>query len=351
MSRIQDNINKSAVLVFHLSEFFTSFGMLDIDISQTVYNSPFYIYDQSLDGLGPKFEDEKEISDEDCDLGFSILKTIWEKYAGPAETPFASYIFKSIEEPERDTFSVAPTYGFAPGYDMDSIIETITRQNFTVVRWEEFWNENIVFETESESIEELYSDKPDESKSINLLIKDDAIDDIAKTSFGGLPVKDRNVPFEWPKCNCGSELQYQGKIKTDLGLEMIFMPNCDHWDNSKVVIVDSGNLEFVNPEEKQTALRETQYGAKIAAVVADDYDMAREDYPVRRRDILGQISGSPVWLQDDDTPNCDCCGDKMHFVAQLEEGPDYETAMNFGGGCGYLFDCAIGRTAKFITQC
>ena len=40
----------------------------------------------------------------------------------------------------------------------------------------------------------------------------------------------------------------------------------------------------------------------------------------------------------------------MRFVAQLEEGPDHRTAMNFGGGVGYLFDCKEGKTAKEIAD-
>lgn len=345
------DIKRPAVLVFHLSEFFQTFGILEIELSQTVYDSPFYMYDQSFDDIGPKFEDEKKINNEDYDLGFSILEKVWKEHVVPADTPCSSYIFKMIEEPENDSFSVASTYGFAPGYDMDSAIETITKQNFTVIRWDEFWNKNIILENESESIDKFYNDGADKSQDVNLLIKIDTIDYIDKTSFGGLPVKDQDIPFEWPKCDCGAELQYQGKIKTDLGFEMIFMQNCDDWGSNKVIIVDSENLEFVRPEEKQTALRETQYGARIVTVDTNDYNMARECYPIRRRDILGQLSGSPVWLQDDETPKCDCCGEKMRFVAQLEEGPDYETAMNFGGGCGYLFDCVVGKTAKFITQC
>jgi hypothetical protein len=345
------DIKRPAVLVFHLSEFFRTFGMLENELSQTVYNSPFYIYDQSFEGAGPKFEDEKEISDEDCEIGFSIIRKIWKEYIGVANTPCFKYIFKIIKYPESEDNYVGPIHGFAPGYDMDSAIETITKQNFTVIRWDEFWNENIILETEPESIGEFYKDGADKWQEVNLLIKADTIDYIDKTSFGGFPVKDRDMIFEWPKCDCGAELQYQGKIKTDLGFEMIFMQNCDDWGSNKVVIVDSENLEFVHPEEKQMALRKTQYGAKIVTLDADNYNMARECYPIRRRDILGQISGSPAWLQDEETPKCDCCGENMRFVAQLEEGPDYETAMNFGGGCGYLFDCVVGKTAKFITQC
>lgn len=42
----------------------------------------------------------------------------------------------------------------------------------------------------------------------------------------------------------------------------------------------------------------------------------------------------------------------MRFVAQLEEGLNPKTALNFGGGgTAYLFDSKDGKTAKFLWQC
>jgi hypothetical protein len=42
----------------------------------------------------------------------------------------------------------------------------------------------------------------------------------------------------------------------------------------------------------------------------------------------------------------------MPFVAQLEEGPDRRTAMNFGDtGNGYAFACAPCGQALFLWQC
>lgn len=351
------NTNKPAVLVFYLSEFFEMYGMSVSNFSQTVYDSPFYIYDRSLKGKGPKFVDEIAISDEDCKAGFAILSTIWTEYVAPSDSPGFSRIFKITTDADSDDFYVESTYGFVPGYDMNAAIETITKQNFDVIRWDEFWDEDfensinqfdsgLTDEHDPESMEE----RKEEGRKIKLLIKTETNDHDA-ISFGGLPVKDRTTSFEWPKCVCGAELQYQGKIKTDIGYEMIFMENCDHWGSTKVIIVDAEDIESVHPEDSQIAIRETAYVAKIEEVTGDSYDDARDDYPSHRRDVLGHISDRPEWIQGDETPKCDCCGQTMRFVAQLEEGPDYETAMNFGGGCGYLFDCTVGKTAKFITQC
>lgn len=196
---------------------------------------------------------------------------------------------------------------------------------------------------------------------INLLIKNDITDVLKETTFGGCPVKAKNSDFEWPVCQgCGEKLQYQGKIKTDLGFELIFMCNngeeaCSIWDPddgaNNVVIVVADDVEPVDTPEDRTRLRETEYGCKIIEVDDENYDEAWDHWEGRPRDVLGQLGGTPMWIQGDSTPRCDCCHKEMRFVAQLEEGPDYDTAMNFGGGTAFLFDCPEKKTAKFLWQC
>lgn len=197
---------------------------------------------------------------------------------------------------------------------------------------------------------------------IKLLINDNSksmvIDD---SSFGGLPVTEIGKTIGWPKCKtCGAEMQYQGKIKTDIGLELIYMCNndpgmCDEWSaeggGNKVIIINSDKLEFIKAIDRKLSLRETEYGVKLVEVEAADYDSARESWSGNRREVLGQLYGEPIWLQGDETPNCDCCDKPMRFVAQLEQGPDYKTEMNFGGGVAYLFDCIKDRIGKFLWQC
>ena len=197
---------------------------------------------------------------------------------------------------------------------------------------------------------------------IKLLISDDSQKNILNdSSFGGLPVKENGETTEWPKCKtCNAEMQYQGKIKTDIGLELIFMCNndpgmCDEWDaeggGNKVIIVNAEHLGFFKPMDTELSLRETEYGVKLVEREEDDYDSARENWTGNRREVLGQLYGEPDWIQGDETPECDCCNKNMRFVAQLEEGPDHKTAMNFGGGgVAYLFDCEEGKTAKFLWQ-
>jgi|JI10StandDraft_1071094.scaffolds.fasta_scaffold155053_2 hypothetical protein len=183
-----------------------------------------------------------------------------------------------------------------------------------------------------------------------------------ETSFGGLPVKGIDKTLEWPTCQtCKAEMQYLGKVKTDIGFELIFMCNndpgmCDNWDaeggGNKVVVVDEKDLEFCKPIDAEASIRETDYGVTILETKEDDYENARESWKGgSRREVLGQVYGEPSWLQGDETPECDCCNKPMRFVAQLEEGPDHRTAMNFGGGgVAYLFDCTDGKTAKFLWQ-
>lgn len=196
-----------------------------------------------------------------------------------------------------------------------------------------------------------------------LLILDQIPTQLDQTSFGGLPVKAVNTTIDWPVCrNCHGAMQYLGKIKTDLGLELIFMCSqepgmCDDWDangggNKVLVIENTDSLEYVQPTQSENTLRETEYGAKIIEDQHSEYFESHQQWSGEKREILEQLSGQPEWIQNDETPSCDCCQKQMRFVAQLEEGPDYRTAMNFGGaGSAYLFDCPQGKTAKFLWQC
>lgn len=68
--------------------------------------------------------------------------------------------------------------------------------------------------------------------------------------------------------------------------------------------------------------------------------------------ILGHVGGDPDWLQNDETPLCPTCMSPMTFIAELEEGHDYATAPNFGGGGrGYVFHCDHCTKAAFLFQC
>ncbi len=199
---------------------------------------------------------------------------------------------------------------------------------------------------------------------INLLIHSDQKVNSKTTSFGGKPFADASN-FEWPVCeSCDLPMQFQGKIVTEENHLLIFMCQndpglCDEWDanggGNKVYKIKTDKLEMITPPAEGITLLEEEYSSIITEFEADDYDEAREEWSVEnnesRRKVLGQLSGEPTWIQGDDTPDCDTCGEPMRFIAQLEEGPNHTTAMNFGGGSAYVFDCKCEQSAKFLWQC
>jgi hypothetical protein len=186
------------------------------------------------------------------------------------------------------------------------------------------------------------------------------------TLFGGAPSVGED--FTWPTCaSCSGNMRFLGQIRRPDAsrLLLIFMCEndpgmCDDWDaegggNAVVAVVADGLHLAAIPAEGE--VERPRYGARVEIMKADGYDKARglwvEQNPERRgREVLGQIGGTPGWLQADETPSCAGCDTPMTFVAQLEQGPDHRTEMNFGGGgCGYVFDCDCARaTPKFLWQ-
>ena len=133
---------------------------------------------------------------------------------------------------------------------------------------------------------------------------------------------------------------------------------CDEWDadagGNAVIAVATDGLRLADVPAQGEAVR-PRYGAEIEAIAAKDYDAARsrwaEAHDGRQREVLGQLGGVPSWLQGDETPACTACSKPMTLAAQLETGPDYATEMNFGGGCGYVFDCGCAEgKPKFLWQ-
>jgi hypothetical protein len=201
---------------------------------------------------------------------------------------------------------------------------------------------------------------------IKLLIHRPETGHLTENSFGGLPVTNANEAFEWPHCiYCKGPMQFLGKLSTDKGLEQIFMCQndpgvCEEWDpdegSNKVLVTQPKDLVQVESPAEGEATRNTEYGCTIVEYDSDDYEDARinwaKENKVSSRQVLGQLHGEPAWIQGNETPICDICKKPMRFVAQLEQGPDYETEMNFGGGgCAYLFDCSCPNSAKFLFQC
>jgi hypothetical protein len=187
-------------------------------------------------------------------------------------------------------------------------------------------------------------------------------------SFGGLPIAPIASDFAWPRCKtCNGPMQFLGQLRVPEKpkLVLLFMCQndpglCDEWEadagGNCAIVVSIGRLAEVKAPEDGVTVRETKYGARTVSSCLDSYDAARDEWTNETgrtgREVLGQILGTPAWIQADETPKCNVCGKFMRFLAQLEQGPEWETEMNFGGGgCAYVFDCScIKHSAKFLWQ-
>lgn len=134
---------------------------------------------------------------------------------------------------------------------------------------------------------------------------------------------------------------------------------CDEWDpvaggNQALLFPFAAGLgPAVVPAGPVTALGEVSAVRYVTA--SADYGQARAAWAELEGrpecDVLGQLGGQPWWVQGDETPACPECAKPMSFVVQLEEGRDYRTGANFGGGgCGYGFACRPCGTAAFLWQ-
>ena len=207
--------------------------------------------------------------------------------------------------------------------------------------------------------------------TVQLLVLADGAEDGAtpETVFAGHPSAASG--FEWPKCrSCGGNMQFLGQVRVDSDdkarLLLLFMcqnnpGGCSEWEadegaNAVISVRPEGLSLQTAPASGETS-RTNRYAARVISVDSTDYDAARAEYAERERTsprhVLGCLGGEPAWIQAEQTPSCDTCGQPMQFVAQLEEGPDAEAEMNFGGGgCAYVFVCKVDdASAKMLWQC
>jgi hypothetical protein len=204
---------------------------------------------------------------------------------------------------------------------------------------------------------------------VQLLIADSAPPPLTPDHrFGGLPLVPEGAEFVWPRCkSCHGLQQFLGRFRIPGKPKLVLLYMCQNnpglcaeWQadagGNCATVVPAERLTEVKAPTEGIRVRESAYGAREIAWPDDDYDNSREAWSHEngrpRRDVLGQVLGQPLWLQADETPKCKDCGQRMGFLAQLEQGPDWQTEMNFGGGCAYLFDCSCnGHSAKFLWQC
>lgn len=130
---------------------------------------------------------------------------------------------------------------------------------------------------------------------------------------------------------------------------------CDDWEadsgGNAALLAASGEVPMVAPAgtlalSTHTSVAFRSYEEVEGGETPDDaYCALMDDDP----DVLGKLGGVPLWIQNDETPSCDC-GAAMTFFAQIEDRG--EGGLNFGdAGAGYAFVCCTCRThAKFLWQ-
>ncbi|MFJ6782041.1 DUF1963 domain-containing protein [Streptomyces yangpuensis] len=184
--------------------------------------------------------------------------------------------------------------------------------------------------------------------------------DAPVTRTGGTPLAPTGTP--WPTCaTCTAPLQFLAQIHLgDLpghtaptpGVLALFMcanrpGQCEQWSptagGNLALLLPADHLEPV-PAPHGTDPELLTLGAVRAAVPTPTP-------PPPGATVLGRLGGTPDWLQYDETPDCPTCTRPMTFTAELTEGPDPATAMNFGSGRAYAHTCTPCGRAALLWQC
>ncbi|MFK0254966.1 hypothetical protein [Streptomyces sp. NPDC090445] len=202
------------------------------------------------------------------------------------------------------------------------------------------------------------------------------------TRIGGVPLA---VPgTAWPSCaECAGPLKFLAQLLLDESgsavagggrphahvLALFACQNrpgtCQDWSptsgaNRALLLPARGLRRIARPRGRDVDPEKLFLGAAHAAepqVLPDaaDYDSAVTAWAARtgrpRNHVLGQLGGPPAWLQYEQTPACGTCAEPMRQAAQLQEGPDPVTALNFGTGRGHAFTCVPCGEAVFLWQC
>ena len=193
----------------------------------------------------------------------------------------------------------------------------------------------------------------------------------ARGSIGGAPLAEATT--RWPMCRtCGGPMQFLAQLPLDecgiselasRGQHLLMFQcgndpgMCDEWDanggGNAALLVSDKTLQKLEAPPGPTLLDAE------SPITFQEYDDSRQDESPddaycqaleADRRVLGKVGGRPLWIQNDETPSCDC-GAKMMFVAQLENHGG--GGINFGdSGAGYAFACpTCPRSAKFLFQC
>ena len=132
---------------------------------------------------------------------------------------------------------------------------------------------------------------------------------------------------------------------------------CDEWDpnsggNAAFLVTTEDRIPMPVPEgntllPEDTPIQLVAYPADSGGTPDDSYC---EAFDAPGSEVLGKVGGTPLWIQNDETP-ASARGTRMSFIVQLEERGG--GGINFGGGgAGYAFICGVCRDrAKFLWQC
>ncbi|MEV0676010.1 hypothetical protein AB0I60_05745 [Actinosynnema sp. NPDC050436] len=208
--------------------------------------------------------------------------------------------------------------------------------------------------------------------------------DAVTTRTGGLPLLPAEV--EWPRCTCcGGTMQFLARIEQDgtvvdeagaptgdRRVAQVFMCDndpggCSTWEPlsgaNAVVVLPPGPAPARPAPEEGRALLPVVGGVRFEESDAqpdpedefsDPYDTARMEWlghPEKRvRDILGQLGGTASWVQWEQSLFCPECREPLRFLAQLEEGHDFRTRANYGGGSAYVYLCPTHDLGAFFWQ-
>jgi hypothetical protein len=192
-----------------------------------------------------------------------------------------------------------------------------------------------------------------------------------EASIGGVPYAPAGT--KWPTCRqCEKPMQFLAQLPLD-GADsslkqargkvlMLFQCQndpgmCDEWDansggNAALLTAADGRESMVVPpgETLLPAVSRVKYLPYDDSVQVesddDNFCAALDDHSSK---TLGKLGGRPLWIQGEETPQCNC-GKTMLFVAQLESAGG--GGINFGdAGVGYAFVCTECDSAKFLWQC
>ncbi|WP_406178363.1 hypothetical protein [Streptomyces sp. NBC_00996] len=144
-------------------------------------------------------------------------------------------------------------------------------------------------------------------------------------------------------------MQFLAHLPLDIGVFAVFVCQndpglCDDRDATA-----GANRAFLLNDDLSPAAVPAEGTTRLGAVAALRVHPAGTP---TEAPVLGRLGGEPDWIQDDETPDCPSCADRMAFTAELEEGYEFATKANFGGGGrGCIFSCQPCGEAAFLWQC